>query len=94
MSIERLGPLDPVSTYKKNQKASQVNPQDKQDSISVSTEAKSKVDMLKTSEEVQQTPDVREDRIAEVMKKLQDSNYITNEVINAVADKLLDSFGI
>lgn len=94
MSIERLGPVDPVSSYKKNQKASEVNPEEGKDSISVSNEAKVKAEMLRTAEEVQQTPDIREDRVAEVKKKLQTPSYIDNVVIDEIAEKILNAFEI
>ncbi len=94
MSIERLGPLDPISTYNKNQKAGKVEPKSKQDSISVSSEAKVKAEMLKLSEEVKNSSEVREDRIAEVREKLKDPSYINDRVLDEVAEKLLDAFGL
>jgi negative regulator of flagellin synthesis FlgM len=94
MSIERLGPLDPISTYNKNQKAHKVEPKPARDSISVSNEAKTKAELFKVSEEVRMSPEVREDRIAEIREKLKDPSYINDKVLGDVADKLLDMFGI
>lgn len=94
MSIERLGPLDPISTYNKNQKANKVESKPARDSISVSNEAKTKAEMLKLNEEVQSSSDVREERIAEVREKLKDPSYINDAVLNNVADKLMDLFGL
>lgn len=94
MSIERLGPLDPISTYNKNQKSGKVEHKPARDSISVSNEAKAKAEMLKLTEEVQNAPEVRADRIAEVREKLKDPSYINDTVLNSVAEKLLDVFGL
>ncbi|MGI9255479.1 MAG: flagellar biosynthesis anti-sigma factor FlgM [Salinispira sp.] len=94
MSIEGLGPLDPVSPYKKNQKPSPVDTENSKDSISLSAEAKHKAEMLKTSEEVHMAPDIREDRIAEVREKLKDPSYINKAVIDEVAEKILNMFKI
>ena len=94
MSIERLGPLDPVSTYNKNQKTSRVDSTPGKDSISVSKEAKVRAEMLKTSEEVLAASDVREDRISEVKEKLNDPSYIDDAVIEEVAERIMNAFEI
>ncbi len=94
MSIERLGPIDPVSTYNKNQKANKVESKTPRDSISVSNEAKSKAEFLKISDEVQQASDVREEKIAEVREKLKDPSYINDRILADVADRILDVFDL
>jgi negative regulator of flagellin synthesis FlgM len=94
MSIERLGPLDPISTYNKNQKANKVEPKPARDSISVSSEAKVKAEMLKLADEVKNSADVREDRIAEIKEKMNNPSYIDNDVLDDVAEKLMEAFGL
>jgi negative regulator of flagellin synthesis FlgM len=94
MSIERLGPLDPISTYNKNQKANKVESKPARDSISVSNEAKVKAEMLRLADEVKNTPEIREDRIAEIKAKLNDPSYIDNDVLDDVAEKLMQAFGL
>jgi negative regulator of flagellin synthesis FlgM len=50
MTIDRIGPLDPVSKFNKTEKA--IRPADRlgKDSIDVSDEAKLKAEMLKIEE--------------------------------------------
>jgi negative regulator of flagellin synthesis FlgM len=93
MSIERLGSLDPLSAYNKAQKTNRVPARDG-DSISVSEEARHKAELLRLSEHVRNSPDVREDRVAEVKRKLENNEYNNDETIAALADKIIDSFGL
>ncbi|MBF9015386.1 MULTISPECIES: flagellar biosynthesis anti-sigma factor FlgM [unclassified Oceanispirochaeta] len=94
MTIDRIGPVDPLSRFNKTEKAVRSELKEKSDSIDVSSEAKKSAELLQTMESVKLAPDVREDRIAEVKARLQDPNYINDTVVNSVADKLMDLFGI
>ena len=92
MTIERLGPLDPVSKFNKTDKASKPAKKDGTDSISFSEEAKSKGEIYKATEEVKLAPQIRQDRVDEVKKKLEDPDYIDEKVVEAVAEKVMDIF--
>ena len=94
MTIDGIGPIDPLSRYQKAQNSSRAQKSGGSDSVSFSDEAKIKADLLYTSAEVQNTSDVRADRIAEVKKKLEDPNYIDDKVLGAVAERLMDVFEI
>ncbi|WP_168203544.1 flagellar biosynthesis anti-sigma factor FlgM [Oceanispirochaeta crateris] len=94
MTIDRIGSVDPLSRLNKTEKAVRTEVKDKSDSIDVSIEAKKSSELLMAMESVKVAPDVREDRIAEVKARLQDPNYINDTVVNSVADKLMDLFGI
>lgn len=94
MSIERLGPIDPLSAYSKNQKTQRTDTGAKGDSVNVSEEARSKNELLKISEAVKNADEVRMDRVEEVKRKLQDPNYIDEQVLSKTADQILDLFGI
>jgi len=94
MTIDRIGPVDPLNRYNKTEKTVRTEQKDKSDSIDVSSEAKKSAEMFQAMETVKVAPDVREDRIAEVKARLQDPNYINDTVVNSVADKLMDLFGI
>ena len=92
MSIDRLGPIDPIQNYGKT---GQVGPNQRQshnDSISVSEEARLKSELYNAAETVRSTSDVRADRVAEVKSKLENPNYIDNVVLNAVAERIIDLF--
>ena len=92
MTIDKLGPVDPVSKYNKTEKVTKPSNRDKTDSISFSEEAKSKGEVYKITEEVKLSPEIRQDRIDEVKKKLEDPNYINDKVVEAVAEKVMDLF--
>ena len=94
MSIERLGPIDPVQRL--NQTNKSAKPQQKQgsDSVSFSDEAKLKAELYQMAERVRSVPGVRSDRVAEVKRKLEDPGYINDTVIDSVADRIMDAFGI
>ncbi len=93
MSIERLGSLDPLSAYNKNQKVSRGARADG-DSVSVSSEARVKAEVLQMNTLVHAASDVRMDKVEAAKLKLQDPNYINDTLLNSLADRLMDSFGI
>jgi len=94
MTIDRLGPVDPIGRYKNVSKAPRPSHVAKGDSIDVSEEAKAKAELLKVTELVRAAPDIREDRIAEVKRRLEYPNYINDTVKGLVADRIMDMFGI
>ncbi len=94
MTIERLGPVDPALRYKKTNKTSKPLKKSETDSISVSQEAKSMSEMYKVTEAVKLSSDVRLDRIEEVKRKLEDPSYISEKVVEAVADDIVALFGL
>ncbi len=92
MTIERLGPVDPVSKLNKSEKSSRAEKRDKSDSISVSSEAKTLAELYQVSESVKLSPDVRMDRVMEVKEKLKDPSYLSGKVIESVAERLMQLF--
>jgi len=94
MTIERLGPVDPVSKFNKTEKASRPEKKSKADSINVSDEAKSMGEMYNATESVKLSPDIRQDRVNEVKEKLKDPSYISDKIIESVAESVLDIFKI
>lgn len=89
MTINGLGPVDPVGKVRKTEHAKKTQGQ-KADSVEVSSEALSKAELYKAREIVQSAPDIRADRVAEVKQKLEDPNYINQTVLGSVADRLVD----
>lgn len=94
MTIERLGPIDPVSKYNKTEKASRAEKRDEADSITVSSEAKTLGELYQVAENVKLTPDIRMDRVQEVKEKLKDPNYLSGKVIESVAERLMQLFDL
>ena len=94
MTIERLGPVDPLQQYNKSDKVKKPQKSQSTDSISVSNEAKLRSEMMQAVEQVRNMPDIRQDRVEEVKAKLQDPSYINEQVLDRVADEIMSSFGI
>ena len=94
MTIDRLGPVDPVAKYNKAGKPAKVTKQAPADTVAVSEEARRSAALQQTADVVRATPDVRMDRVEEVKAKLQDPDYINDTVVEALADRLLDVFGV
>jgi len=94
MTIDRLGPVDPVSKFNKTAKTQKAVRKEKPDSVNVSNEAQKMSEIFKATEAVKASPDVRLDRIEEVKAKLQDPNYINDAVLGTVADGIMEVFGL
>ena len=46
------------------------------------------------NEVADETPDVRSDLVAQIKEKIKDPSYLSAEVINSAAEKIMSSFGI
>ena len=94
MPIEPLGPIDPIHKLSQTNKTTRPQRSEGSDSVSFSDEARMKAEVYRISEEVKATEDVRADRVAEVKEKLQDPNYIDEDVLDTVADRIMDMLDI
>lgn len=94
MTINRIGPTDPVNNITKNNKVQKPEVKENSDSIKVSKSAIDKSDLIKVSSLANNAPDIRADKVAEIKAKLEDPNYINDKVINSVAEKIMEDFGI
>lgn len=94
MMIDRLGGIDPLKNVQNTHKAHRVSGTAKSDSISVSAEAKELAEVYNAMEAANAAPDVRADRVAEVMQKMKDPSYINKSVVDLVADRLMDVYGL
>ena len=91
MTIDRVGPIDPIQPGKRPGRTGQVNESPKADSISISSEAQERAELLRAQELVAAAPEVRAERVAELKEKINDPSYINEQVINATANKLIDT---
>ena len=91
MPIDRIGSIDPIQPGKKPGTANQVRESRGADSISISSEAQEKAELLKAQEITAAAPGLRAERVAELKEKINDPAYINDTVINATADKLIDA---
>ena len=94
MMIDRLGGINPIDNVQKSQNARRVSGTAQSDSIHVSEEAKELSEVYSAMDAVQKAPDVRSERIAEVMEKIKDPAYINKAVVDIVADRILDVYGL
>lgn len=93
MTIDRLGPIDPLSKLNKTEKTGKAVKPEAKDTVSVSDEAKNMGEIYRATELAKASPDIRMDRVEEVKQKLQDPNYIDSKV-EEVADRIMDVFGL
>lgn len=94
MMIDRLGGIDPLKNAQNTHKTQRVSGTAQSDSINVSAEAKELADVYYAMEAAKTAPDVRSERVAEVMQKMKDPSYINNSVVDLVADRLMDVYGL
>lgn len=93
MTIERLGPVDPVQRYSQTEKTQRAA-KPENDSVDFSEEARVKAELFQITEQVRKAPDVRADRVEEVKRKLEDPNYIDDVVEEHVAEQIMDMFSL
>jgi negative regulator of flagellin synthesis FlgM len=94
MTIDRIGPPDPIQPGKKPGRSDQVRENAAADSISLSSEAIEKSELYQAIELVSAAPDVRTDRIMELRQKINDPAYLNDRIVEATADKIIESFGL
>lgn len=93
MMIDKLGGLNPLTNVQNTHRTTVKSTVSAGvDSISVSKEAQEMAEAYYLSEVAAETPDVREDLVAQVKAKIQDPAYINDIVIDSVADKILESY--
>lgn len=94
MTINKIGPSDPINNINKKTKVQNKEVLSSSDSIKVSKSAIDKSELIKASNIARNAPDIRADKVAEVKAKLADPNYINDTVINSVAEKIMEDFGL
>lgn len=94
MTINSVGGVNPVQNYNKVEKSAHTSRINENDSITVSSEARTMGELYAISEYLRDIPDTRTDKVEAAIKKLEDPNYINSDVIENVADKIIDMFGI
>lgn len=93
MTIDKLNGIEPVKNVRTVHKVQKPEKLELSDTIQVSAEAQKFAEVHFALEAVKKVPDVREDKIAEVTKKLEDPVYMDEALLNNVADKILDEYG-
>ncbi|MDR2398756.1 MAG: flagellar biosynthesis anti-sigma factor FlgM [Spirochaetaceae bacterium] len=93
MMIDRIGSINPVasSRYDRNNQTNRIA---QTDSISLSPEAVERSELYRAHELVAAASDVRADRIAELKQKIADPSYITDTIVQATADNIIEALGL
>jgi len=91
MTIDRIGSVDPIQPGKKPGGVNKVNESPRTDSISISSEAQGKAELLRIQEIAMSAPEIRAERVAELKEKINDPSYINENIIKGTADKLIDA---
>jgi negative regulator of flagellin synthesis FlgM len=93
MMIDRIGYTEPIQPGKRPGRSEPVSRSSQADSISLSSEAIEKAEIYRATGLVEAAPDVRADRVAELKAKIDDPAYINDRILEATADKIMESFG-
>jgi negative regulator of flagellin synthesis FlgM len=93
MTVNSIGPLEPIQPNKKTGRSEHVRGgSDRSDNISISTEAKEKAEQYQVLELIKSAPELDEARIVELRNKIDDPSYLNEKVISATADKILNAW--
>lgn len=94
MEIRGVDPLRGVTQDTKINKVPRRDGRDTSDEVEISEEARQLAEAAKIEEVVRQTPDIREERVAEVKAKLERGEYNTEEVFDTVAERIMKALGL
>ena len=92
MSIEGIEPAGIINSPQPDRKTNSVV---RTDSVNISAESEARGATIKLATNLAiNSPDIRTTLVNETRSKVKEPSYISNKVMNVVADKILDSFGI
>ena len=94
MTVERIGPMDPIQPGNKPGKSDQLRGGDRTDTISLSLEAKEKAELYQVVELIKSAPELDDIQIAALREKINDPAYLNERTISATADRIMDAFGL
>lgn len=92
MTVDRIGPLEPIQPGKKPGRSVHVGGNDKTDSINLSPQAMEQAEKYQVLELIRSAPELDEARIAELRQKIEDPAYLNERVINATAENIVNAW--
>jgi len=93
--IDKIGGVNPLNNVQNTKRTQGTgNVKSSPDSISVSSEAKEMAQAFYLKGIADETPDVRMDLVEQIKQKIKDPSYLSNEVINSAAEKIMSSYGL
>lgn len=94
MGIDKIGSINNYNEYNKINKSTRIAKTKASDSVKISQEAASMAENKKIMDIINNTPDIRKDRVEAVKEKLKNPDYINDKLIDSLADNILHSFKI
>ncbi|MDR3174737.1 MAG: flagellar biosynthesis anti-sigma factor FlgM [Treponema sp.] len=94
MMVDKIGYTEPIQPGKRPGRSEPAARVSNADSISLSREALEKAEIYRVEALVDSAPDNRAQRIEELKAKIDDPSYINDRILEATADKILESFGL
>jgi len=91
--IEKLGGANPIASIQRTLVKDEISSYSTHDSVTVSKEAAKFAEIHFATQAVKATSDVRLDKVAEMKAKLKDPSYF-DSIVNSLADKIMEEFGI
>ncbi|MEL3904891.1 MAG: flagellar biosynthesis anti-sigma factor FlgM [Treponemataceae bacterium] len=90
MMIDKLKGINPVESTQKKSPIQQVYHVNDKDSITISAESQRLSEAYLAKKIAMEAPDIREDKVEEVRRKLEDPTYI-KKAIEEIANRILAS---
>jgi len=99
MTIDRIGPLNKILKTQSDVRINKGKKTEKGDKVELSEEAKKMAEISQAEAKVKSAPNIRKELTPERIKELRDKlenpdEYLTKEVAEQIADKIIESFGI
>lgn len=94
MTINSLSGVSSVKGLSGIEKPAQTTKLPQEDTITLSSEAKTMGEVCAISENLQAVPDIRMDKVEAAIQHLKNPDYINQTVLNDVAGKLAKMLGI
>jgi negative regulator of flagellin synthesis FlgM len=90
MVIDKIGNINNIVEPRKTRNVSENKGTARNDSVQISSEGKIAAETARVTQVVQETPDVRADRVAEIKQQIADGTYDFNNerVLEMVADRI------
>lgn len=92
MIIDRLSGINPLQNLNKSASKNAPAKLDSNDSVQISQDAIAMGELYAIAEQVKMAPDIRQDRVNDILKAIEeDPNFFSNEKLESVANKILES---
>ena len=87
---QSVNPTSPVESAKATQATSITTPTDQ---VDISAEAELNSQTIEMIDQIQDLPEIRTDRVAQIREAIESGTYETEEKLNVAIDRLLDEIG-